>query len=734
MPASRLRPLFLTCSAIALFSCAGGASAQQASQTTADASGTDLKPIVLTGKKGRVNKEGTAADTPLATETTQDTILKRDIQDLDDLGNTVEPGVSWVGATKSVNIRGLEDDRVVTTIDGIPIPYMSDPVREAFGGGNSYDFSALSTIDIVRGGDSSRVGSGALAGAVVLRTLEPEDLITEGRDWGGVAKLTYDSADKSFMGSAAVAKKIENTSVLFQGSYKKGHETETKGDVGGYGSTRTEANPKDYDNSNLLFKLRQQLEGGHTIGLTAERFNYESTTDLRDKQGTTYRVGDYDQISDLRRERISFDYKYRSLGDTFIDNAWGSIYWQRVLRNEGPDGYRLTAPVGDYYRLSEKTEKTWGAVGAMTGLYDAGTLKHKVTLGGDLALFNTHQYINGGDSCDVTYVPSCAYYHNNQSDEPDVDGTRLGIFLEDTIAVGDSGFSLTPGVRFDWFDYRPSSTAQYENNSGYTGLPDGVSDSQFSPKLRAAWQVQPQVELYAQWAMGFKAPSTSQLYSNYDNAPLYRQIGNPDLESETVNGFEIGANLGDDAFGGSIKGFYNRYKNFIDSVTTPDAGYAFGTIQYFNRDRVKIWGIEANVHRAFDNGIFVRASASYAYGEDLDTGDLIASVPPFKGIVGIGYERETWGTELQFTGVSGVDEDSTVSFKAPGYGLFNVTGWWEPEQTKGLRIQAGIYNIFDREYYDALETKSLSITTDSSNKAFYSESGRTFKISLTQRF
>lgn len=731
----RLRSILTTCTALAVLSLAGQASAQEGQQSQQAQDGTTLRPIVLKGKTAR-SKKGTAADTPLASETTKETLDKRDIQDMDDLGNTVEPGVSFVSATKSVNIRGLEADRVVTTIDGIPIPYLSDPVREAFGGVDAYDFSALSTIDIVRGGDSSRIGSGALGGAVVLKTLEPEDLISGGKDWGGIAKLTYDSSDQSVIGSAAVAKRIENTSILFQGSYKKGHETETAGSVGGYGSTRTEANPMDYDKSNLLFKLRQELEGGHTIGLTAERYNMTSMENLQQEQGTTYQQDDYDRISDLRRERVSIDYRYDAIGeDSLINSAWASVYWQRILRHEGPDGYRLTAPVGDYYRLSDKTEKTWGVVGALTGTVDTGSLQHEITLGGDASIFTTHQYINGEDSCDVLYVTSCAFYHNNQSDEPDVDGARIGIYADDKISIGNSGFSITPGVRFDWFDYGPSSTEQYENNSGYTGLPDDDSDWAISPKIRLSYQPREDVELYAQWAMGFKAPSVSQLYSNYDNAPYYRQIGNPDLESETSRGFEIGANLGTTEFGGGIKGFYNKYRNFIDTDTVASAGYMLGSIQYFNRDRVRIYGVEANIHKAFENGVNLRASVAYAYGEDESTGELLDSVPPLKAIVGAGYEAENWGSELSMVAVADVSNLSPSSFKAPGYAIFNLTGWWEPEQLKGLRIQAGVYNIFDREYYDALEMKDYtSVTTSSSNKAFYSEPGRTFKISLTQRF
>jgi hemoglobin/transferrin/lactoferrin receptor protein len=260
-----------------------------------------------------------------------------------------------------------------------------------------------------------------------------------------------------------------------------------------------------------------------------------------------------------------------------------------------------------------------------------------------------------------------------------------------------------------------------------------MSDSQVSPKLRAAWQATPSVELYAQWAMGFKAPSVSQLYSNYDNAPLYRQIGNPDLESETVNGFEIGANLGDEDFGGSIKGFYNKYRNFIDSETIATAGYRLGSIQFFNRDRVRIYGVEMNAHKTFANGFNIRASLAYAHGEDADTGELLTSVAPLKGIVGVGYAQESWGTELSWIGVAKVDDDTPVTYKAPGYGIFNLIGWWEPEQAKGLRVQAGVYNIFDKTYYDALEIKDETSIT-AANSEFYSEAGRSFKISLTQRF
>ena len=64
-----------------------------------------------------------------------------------------------------------------------------------------------------------------------------------------------------------------------------------------------------------------------------------------------------------------------------------------------------------------------------------------------------------------------------------------------------------------------------------------------------------------------------------------------------------------------------------------------------------------------------------------------------------------------------------------------MTGWWTPEAVSGLRVQAGVYNIFDKKYFNALGVRDVNLAAASSQpRDFYSEPGRTFKISLTKRF
>lgn len=738
------RLALMGCTAMAAIALTASAQAQEASATTEEDAVLNRIVVRTTAKSARQKLEKGAADTPLASETTAEDIRKNEIGSIKDLGNTTEPGVDFVetkpGKPGGLYIRGLGGPRVVTLIDGIPIPYFNNFARagqatSSFSDSNSsFDFSSLSTVDVLRGADSSRAGSGALGGALVLRTLEPEDLIGEGRDWGGVAKSGFDSKDKSFGGSVAVAKKIQNTSILFQGAYQRGDESRTKGDDNVAGPTRTKANPADYDQNNLLFKLRQDLEGGHRVGVTLERFERDTDTDLLTLHNTYFPYTGWD---DTLRERVSLDYSYEAQsGDAVIDAAQFTAYWQRLSKEAGSEGTRLSDS-GAYAREDSYRQSAYGLTGGFISAFETGSLSHTVRVGGNFEAFDFKEYL---------YALTGTSTSSSSADMPNVDGTRLGLYVEDEVAFAETGFRLTPGLRFDWYDYDPKGSAS--TNSGYNtfGLPKGQDGSRFSPKLLASYDITPEIQVFAQWSTAYRAPTVNELYLNFSNISSgYAVVGNSDLKPETSNGFEVGVKYGTSDLTGSLNLFHNRYRNFIEQYTTttdlftsPWTGGAGSLFTYRNRAHVEISGVEAKIRKEFANGFFTHAALAYAYGKDSDTGDLITSVAPFKSVVGVGYEQESWGTEL--TGVFASharDDNDDTTFDAPGYGIANLTGWWEPEQVKGLRVQAGVYNIFDKKYWNAIAARDVNPnSTSTSNQPvdFYSEAGRTFKVSLTKRF
>lgn len=741
------RSVLLTCTAIAVLAVAPGAFAQDAAaDATADADGTALKKIVVT-KGGRAQGTG-ATDTPLASETTSAEIEQKQISSIEDLGRSAEPGVSFNRSTGAINIRGLEGSRVLTTVDGIPLTYLSDATRDAKGGVDTFDFSSLSAVDVVRGADSSRGGQGALGGIFAIRTLEPEDLISEGKDWGAVVKFAYDGSDNSYSPSAAVAKRINGTSVLFQGGYKWGDERENQGSVNSYGTTRTKANPADYDQHNLLFKLRQELAGGHTIGVTAESFRRQRDIDTRTTQTLTgnYRPGNHTSIDDTERDRVSLDYRYRSeSADSFIDSADAALYWMQQRRINGYNAYRFTSVVGPITRENDYEEDSFGLIGSAEKNFTTGNFNHRVTFGWDLARITSEQYSSGIDNCRAPYTggyTACANLHTNQADTPKVESNRIGFFLDDEIALGESHFFLTPGVRFDWIEHNPKMTDAFDRNATNPALPDSFSDTAISPKLRLAYEPHDGLEIYGQWAMGFRAPTAGELYASFGGPGTYLRVGNPGLESETSNGFEIGANIGDDDFGGRINLFYNRYKNFIDtrSLSAAEAaasGYDItqypqgGITQNINLDRARIFGVELGAHKRFENGFSVRTALAYANGKDLDSGNFLQSVAPLKGVIGVAYDTEQWGVALDWIGsAAGRGQSTSTYFKTPAYGIVDLTAWYAPEQIKGLKINAGIYNLFDKTYYDYANAR----TGRTQPAEYYSEPGRYFKLSITQRF
>lgn len=54
------------------------------------------------------------------------TLDQRFIRNFEDLAKRAEPGINFNRTNQSINIRGLEKDRVLTTVDGIRLPYLDD--------------------------------------------------------------------------------------------------------------------------------------------------------------------------------------------------------------------------------------------------------------------------------------------------------------------------------------------------------------------------------------------------------------------------------------------------------------------------------------------------------------------------------------------------------------------------------------------------------------------------------
>jgi hemoglobin/transferrin/lactoferrin receptor protein len=719
---------------------------------------------------------------PTTTRTDAKTLDERQIRSFDDLGKRAEPGVNYSRTSESINIRGLDRDRVLTTLDGIRVPWLTDGARSqgptggAQGGLDSIDFNGLSAVDIVRGANSSLVGSGALGGAVQLFTLNPEDLLSEGKDFGSLVKSDYDSADHSWGLNGALAGRYQDTAWLLQAGQRQGHELESGGDANSYGTRRSEANPADTEQQSLLVKLQQRFDGGHKVGFTAELFERQNDIDSRTNQGSTYLIGENSTEEHNKRQRLSVDYAFQAEDDLgLIDSANAIVYWQKLRRHDDQNGVRAADsraavpdflffglpgnpykyPSGNFGRDNQIEKELYGVSGNLGKTLDIAGLPNKLTLGGELYQINTEQVSEGYDNCpDFSISPShpmymgpaaCDFLHTNQADMPKAEGSQWALYATDEISFADGRVKLTPGLRYDHYQQDPKATGDFANNVNPANdqTLQASTDHKLSASLLATWQVAEEALLYAQWAQGFKAPDATQLYMNYGAEGSYLRLGNTDLKPEESNGYEIGAQLGNDKLGGSLSLFDNHYKNFIDddvamsaaelaAIGLSAADYPMGVTRTENRARVQIYGAELAAHWQFVPHWKLWGSVAWANGEDLETNQRLSSVAPITSLLGLSYTRDQYGADLMLRAAAARDKvENAGDFEAPGYGVVDMTGWWQPAELKGVKFQAGLFNALDKKYWNALNVPTGTLAQPDD---YYSEVGRNFRVSASWQY
>ncbi|KEC54209.1 TonB-dependent hemoglobin/transferrin/lactoferrin family receptor [Bartonella rochalimae] len=697
---------------------------------------TKLKPIVIEKKiENSLNKATVLTDR----ETTQN-IDKKQINDIHDISH-LNPSINYNTDNNSFVIRGLNANRVLTTIDGVPLPWLNDGVRGIKGGSSAFAFNALSTIDIIRGSDSSFYGSGALGGIIALRTLNPEDLLTKEKNWGALTKGSYNSADKSWHVNQAFAVRANQTLLLFQGSRAEGHQRKNMGTVEVDGDKRTRENPADFDKNNLLFKVHQYLNDNHRFGFTAERFSYNKDTHSLNASTEIFSPKSVYNERNTRRKRFSVSYDYNGNGDAVFDAFHGQLYWQKQSNNHILNGYRIQMPKGDYLRDNFMRNTDYGFNTYSFKKVDIGSMSHKLKFAANVFASKFHQYASGKDNCHLRgNERGCVFLGTNKSDAPDTNSQGFGLTLENEIGFSNNNLRFIPGIRYDWYKHIPQRTPAFEKALGSRIMPEESSGSHFSPKMRIEWNANNQVLFYTQWAQAFRAPSVSELYLTFVKSPFYYMIGNPDLKPETSNGYDIGVQYNNMHLNGSFSVFTNEYKNFIDVIDKgPSKEFMYARKHYVNRAHVRISGVETKAHFTLMNGLYSNFALAYTQGKDLDKDEYLNSIPAFKTVFGLGYEKELWGTDIILTLAAKRDkvEGNSDYNKVPGYGVVDILGWWKPFGEKGPIIRAGVYNLFDQKYWNAADLPSPSPIPRRQSlppKDYFSQPGRNFKISYVQEF
>jgi len=201
----------------------------------------------------------------------------------------------------------------------------------------------------------------------------------------------------------------------------------------------------------------------------------------------------------------------------------------------------------------------------------------------------------------------------------------------------------------------------------------------------------------------------------------YAVIPNPEITSETSDGFEIGLRQGDASSHITATLFYTHYKDFIETKVPLDVKLApANTVQFQSQNltRAEIYGFElsykTDLQRLFNTlpGVSLTTKLAVTEGNNLETDQPINSISPAQATINLAWHSadDKWQLNLVNTltkAKTRVDETSLKDtyYKSAGYGIVDFLANYQV--TANSEIRFGIFNVTDKQYWNWQDVRNL---------------------------
>lgn len=627
------------------------------------------------------------------------------------------PGIDYEASgsrfgTEGINIRGIGGNRVAMLVDGVPLSDQFDVGSFSNATRDFINAGLVQRVEVLHGPASAIYGSSAIGGVVAVRTPDPMDLI--GQDaFGGDAIATWRGADQSSHGTGMVAFGSSSMGLLIGGSLRSGQELESA-------AVEESLDLRDYERRSAIIKFVAD-----------------------DRAGQTWRIGLIHQDSDVASDLNSMlgTGRYRSTTALEGNDEYALDLLTVAYEFGAPESWVDSGVLRGYYETAEVTQSTLderGLAGTPTSidryfsfeqeirgielnlqksLY--GDLRtHKLGFGVEYRERETTEFRDGlstnmQDGTSTNVILGEAF---PLRDFPISVSKEWGAYIEDTVTLGD--WSLIASVRADRFDLSPKNDPMYAEDYPFAS-PVSLSESDLSPKLGLIYRLNEGTDIYLQYSHGFRAPPYEDANIGLD-IPFfnYRAIPNPDLKSETSNGFDIGVRWQGLDSGLHLSAFRTRYKDFIESKVRLGTDPVSGRIlfQSQNLDETVIEGIEAGGHINLQGTLEnfqVDGSLYLARGENRENGAALNSVGPAQAVIGATWTAASQARSVRLQATltdawDDRDESGGDLFKPAGHAVLDLY----LTQSVGDRttLRAGILNLADRTYWNWSAVRGLSPT------------------------
>ncbi|WP_103624628.1 TonB-dependent receptor domain-containing protein [Campylobacter concisus] len=597
------------------------------------------------------------------------------------------PGV-YVGGTNGMNqkiyMRGVSDRGLNITIDG------------AKQNGNTFHHNAdllidpdlIKAVEVEVGSKSVANGSGALGGSVAFKTVDAKDLLESGEIIGAKIRSGYASNSSEFsQGLMLFTAPVEGLDFIAAINHK-GYDYGKSGNGNKIGG--------DGNDLSYLLKLGYSFLDAHRISISREHNEFKGIYPIRAEFGSSHANDDHRKYE---RDTTTLKYEYKP---------------SNLLNLE------LTA----YNTEHKKDDPVLKILGVKTNGINAKA-KSVVESG---ALTQTFRY-------------GAEFYQSKNFSKPDnhypEKVNNYSIYAED--ALNFSSLTVTPGIRYTHHELK-SYDGRAGNVKSYT-----YKFNEFTPALALDYEILKGLKAFASYARVFRGPDVME--SMYASRAKNFEA-NKDLKATTGNSYEAGLKYHGDineasSYNLSAKYFMTKYKNLI-----VDNNIANGALKRINAGGADISGVELLARLNLDA---LSLAASYTH-QKVKYKDRVAKASGgyYTSNV-IGYrdqgDKYTFNAEYAFSSIDTLIGYNLIYFaskntisagdnknvKMPSYAVSDIYATYAPSsgKFKGLEINAGIYNLFNKAY----TSQSLRIATYTGNSNTIDwEPGRNFKVNVSYKF
>ncbi len=598
---------------------------------------SSMDTIVITATKTNKN----ILDVPQAIAVTRSEDIRK--QQATDLSESLDrlAGVKATGGPYGgITIRGGSRGQIILNVDGVNQTIDSNKGMSI--NPLTIDPLLVKQVEVVKGGGSALYGSGGIGGVVVIRTKSVDELLKDGKDFGGFARTRLDSSDEAF-----------HTGV---GTYGRTHDKRFDFIVtaDGYNSELNKENSAKHtknQNRNLVGKFGMNIDDGQRVQLNLKH---------SENKYTNNRVAPDDFKNDTAQ--ITHEL-YR--GDNI--NFKSSLSYSRMKRSAA-----MTS--------------------TMAGLQDS-----KV----DRVQFdtqNSHYLVLGPTSNEITYGASIlntkqsGTVNGKEDNFANANGQRkeYGAFIQDTI---------------DWEMLTVTGAVRYVNyNMTGSGSSD-VKTKKVLPSFGVTVRTTDWLNLYASYSHDFRAPSIDEMYTelhypSMGGRPAIDVLPNPNLKPENSVNKEVGFGLHKDGlFTETDRGivrltyFNQNIDDMIRNSPLPVLNPTNGHLEYstINVAKANRSGIELELSYDIDN-LSVTASTDYLKVKDKTSNTTDSHARNLN--TAVTYNVSDQNVDLIWLTTSASSSKVSGSHTG-GYTLHGIRASVE---FKDVELSAGVRNLFDKEY------------------------------------